>query len=63
MIRLRLLRPSAILLQERKNLAIFLTLLWVLHFIFVQFFDGRERVLKRFVIFFLCAARFLFCFL
>lgn len=54
------------MLQERKNLAIFLTLLWVLHFIFVWFLKGGEKKsTETFCKFFLCAARFfvfVFCF-
>lgn len=55
---LRLLRPSTILLQERKNLAIFSTLLWVLHFIFVRFLmGGKKKSTETFCKIFLCAAR------
>lgn len=58
-IRLRLLRPRTILLQERKSLAIFLTLLWVLHFIF----DRREKSTEMFGNFFYVLLGFLlFCF-
>lgn len=55
---------NTILLQERKNLAIFLTLLWVLHFILFGFWwEGKqstETFCKKF--FYVLLVFFLFIF-
>lgn len=54
------LSPRTSLLRERKSLPIFLTLLWVLHFIFVRFWWEGKRT-EMFCNFFYVLLGFLLC--